>query len=161
MTRPAYTPKAVNRLHSAGLPDVLREPLTESWETFVQISREAQFPVPVNPDFTTSLLRVWACSDFVAQTCVNDPEVFYRLLASGDLLADYARGEHRRKLKRALKGVADATALGCVLRDFRRQEMLRIAWRDLAGWAPLNEVLFDLSALADACVDISLAHLGD
>ena len=161
MTRPAYTPKAVNRLHSTELPEVLREPLTESWETFVQVSREAQFPVPVNPDFTTSLLRVWACSDFVAQTCVNDPEVFYRLLASGDLLADYGRGEHRRKLKRALKGVADATALGCVLRDFRRQEMLRIAWRDLAGWAPLNEVLFDLSALADACVDISLAHLGD
>ena len=25
--------------------------------------------------------------------------------------------------------------LGRLLRDFRRQEMLRIAWRDLAGWA--------------------------
>jgi glutamate-ammonia-ligase adenylyltransferase len=161
MTRPAYTPTAVNRLHTAELPEVLREPLTETWEAFVQVSREGQFPVPAHPDFTTSLLRVWACSDFVSQICLHEPAVFYRLLASGDLLADYANGEHRRKLKRALKGVTDSTELGRLLRDFRRQEMLRIAWRDLAGWATLNEVLRDLSALADACVDVSLGYLGN
>jgi len=151
---------AVNRLHTAGLPELLREPLTETWETFVQVSKQAHFRVPCHPDFTTSLLRVWACSDFVAQTCVNEPAVFYRLLASGDLLADYAGGAQRRKLTRVLKGVSDVTELGRLLRDFRRQEMLRIAWRDLAGWASLNEVLRDLSALADACVEVSLDHLG-
>ena len=151
---------AVNRLHTAELPAVLRESLTESWEAFVHASREAQFPVPTNPDFTTSLLRVWACSDFVAQTCIHDPAVFYGLLDSGDLLADYTSGEYKRKLKRILKGVDDSTLLGQRLRDFRRREMLRIAWRDLAGWASLDEVLHDLSALADTCVGLALDHLG-
>ncbi|RLA02060.1 MAG: bifunctional [glutamate--ammonia ligase]-adenylyl-L-tyrosine phosphorylase/[glutamate--ammonia-ligase] adenylyltransferase, partial [Gammaproteobacteria bacterium] len=151
---------AVNRLHTAELPAVLRESLTESWEAFVQASREAQFPVPSNPDFTTSLLRVWACSDFVAQTCIHDPAVFYGLLDSGDLLADYTSGEYKRKLKRILKGVDDSTVLGQRLRDFRRREMLRIAWRDLAGWASLDEVLHDLSALADTCVSLALDYLG-
>jgi glutamate-ammonia-ligase adenylyltransferase len=151
---------AVNRLHTAELPAVLREQLTESWEAFVHASREAQFPVPTNPDFTTSLLRVWACSDFVSQSCIHDPAVFYGLLGSGDLLADYASGEYKRKLKRTLKGVNDSTALSQKLREFRRREMLRIAWRDLAGWASLDEVLHDLSALADACIELALDHLG-
>ncbi len=37
--------------------------------------------------------------------------------------------------------------------------MVRIAWRDLAGRAPLTEVLADLSALAEACVDLALEQL--
>jgi len=160
MTSPAYTPTAVNRLHTTELPALLREPLLETWEAFVRASREAQFPVPSNPDFTTSLLRVWACSDFVSQTCIQDPAMFNRLLASGGLLGDYAAGEYLRRLRRTAKGVTDFTSLGCLLRNFRRQEMLRIAWRDLAGWSPLHETLTDLSALADACVGVSLDCLG-
>ena len=38
-------------------------------------------------------------------------------------------------------------------RRFRRREMVRIAWRDLAAWADLAETLADLSASATACVD--------
>ena len=34
------------------------------------------------------------------------------------------------------------------------------AWRDLAGWASLDEVLHDLSALADASISSSLDYLG-
>jgi glutamate-ammonia-ligase adenylyltransferase len=39
------------------------------------------------------------------------------------------------------------------LRNFRRRHMVRIAWRDIAGWADLDETLQELSALADACID--------
>jgi glutamate-ammonia-ligase adenylyltransferase len=38
--------------------------------------------------------------------------------------------------------------------------MLRIAWRDLAGWATLDETLGDLSDLADACILGALDKLG-
>ncbi|HAJ91421.1 MAG TPA: bifunctional glutamine synthetase adenylyltransferase/deadenyltransferase, partial [Gammaproteobacteria bacterium] len=106
------------------------------------------------------MMRVWACSDFATQTCIQDPAILYGLLGNGDLLADYASGEYQRKLGRALKGVGDVATLGERLRIFRKQEMLRIAWRDLAGWAPLNEVLHDLSALADSCISASLDYLG-
>jgi glutamate-ammonia-ligase adenylyltransferase len=152
---------AVNRLHTAELPAALRDDLTESWDAFAVAAADAGFKVPANPDFTASMLRVWASSDFVSGICIDNPAVLYGLLESGDLLADYADGTYTRKLRRSLKGVGDATELGRTLRTFREQEMLRIAWRDLAGWAPLNEVLGDLSALADASVSLALKSLGD
>ncbi len=154
-------PMAVNRLHTAELPAALRDDLTDSWDAFVAAASEAKLPVPGNPDFTASMLRVWASSDFVSGICIDNPAVLYGLLESGDLLADYSAGTYTRKLKRSLKGASDAAELGRSLREFREQEMLRIAWRDLAGWAPLNEVLGDLSALADASVSVALGYLGD
>ena len=153
-------PMAVNRQSAVALPASLREPLADSWEAFTAASKEAQCPVPRNPDFTASMMRVWACSDFVTQTCIQDPAMLSGLLGTGDLLADYASGEYQRKLGRALKGAGDAATLGERLRVFRRQEMLRIAWRDLAGWASLHEVLHDLSALADSCIANALEFLG-
>ena len=35
---------------------------------------------------------------------------------------------------------------------FRNRQMVCIAWRDLAGWADLEEVMQAMSALADACL---------
>jgi glutamate-ammonia-ligase adenylyltransferase len=37
--------------------------------------------------------------------------------------------------------------------------MTRIAWRDLAGWAPLAETLVEVSWLADTCIQFALAFL--
>ena len=58
-----------------------------------------------------------------------------------------------------LADLADEAALREALRRLRQREMLRIAWRDLAGWADLDETLTALSALADACIDGALARL--
>ena len=41
------------------------------------------------------------------------------------------------------------------LRKWRRREMVRIAWRDLAGWAHLEETLADLTSFADAAIRIA------
>ena len=42
------------------------------------------------------------------------------------------------------------------LRRLRRRELVRIAWRDLAGLAPLGETLAELSQLADAAIAAAL-----
>jgi len=44
------------------------------------------------------------------------------------------------------------------LRRWRRRELTRIAWRDLAGWADLGETLADLTAFADTAIATALAH---
>ncbi len=44
------------------------------------------------------------------------------------------------------------------LRRWRRREFVRIAWRDLAGWADLRETLAELTAFADAAIGAALAH---
>ncbi len=56
-----------------------------------------------------------------------------------------------------LAGDPDEPRFMDALRRLRRHELVRIAWRDLAGAAPLAEVLGDLSALADAAIAAALA----
>ncbi|HSN18589.1 MAG TPA: bifunctional [glutamate--ammonia ligase]-adenylyl-L-tyrosine phosphorylase/[glutamate--ammonia-ligase] adenylyltransferase [Gammaproteobacteria bacterium] len=103
-----------------------------------------------------TLSRVWAASPFVAQNCAREPGLLEELAASGGL-SDPASPAAR--VKQALKDVADERALMTRLRQLRRREMMRIAWRDLAGWADLDETLRDLSDLADALTQGALTHL--
>ena len=159
MPRHAYTPMAINRRWPEP-PAALRGALDDAWEAFVAATADAGQPLPRHPDFIASLRRVWACSEFVSSACIREPSLLPGLLSSGDLLADYSAGEHARMLDRLLRGVKDEAALGTALREFRRREMVRIAWRDLAGWDGLDAVLSDLSALADACIAAALGRLG-
>ena len=103
-----------------------------------------------------SLSRVWAASSFVAENCARDPRLLEDLAASGDL---NSAASPAARIKEQLKDVADERALMMRLRQLRRREMTRIAWRDLAGWADLDETLRDLSDLADGCTQGALGHL--
>lgn len=79
------------------------------------------------------------------------------LVNSDDLDNVYSEQTYQAKL--ANLNIADEAELMVQLRNFRRREMVRIAWRDLAGWADLAETLMDLSQLADACIQYALAFL--
>jgi len=157
----ASLPAIINRQFKVGIPAQLRDAVGHAWEAFLESSLEAGLEVSGNPEFAAVLQRILACSEFAAQACILEPGLLHDLLESGDLLSDYAGGGYAPKLQNVLNNASDETELGRRLRDFRRREMLRIACRDLAGWAPLREVLDDLSGLADACIAQSLAKLGD
>ena len=113
--------------------------------------------------------RVWACSDFVAQTCRRHPEWLADLIGSGDLARDYGDGEasgQQRRVRCYARQVAHAIGpresehdLVRALRQVRQREMTRIAWRDIGGLASLEQTLLDTSALADAVLQTSVAHL--
>lgn len=107
-----------------------------------------------------SLPLVFAGSDFVAQSCARDAQLFPTLIASGDLQrvltpADFAARAPVLSVDAGVTSDADALAR---LRRWRRYEMVRIAWRDLAGWSDLPETLSDLTALADAAIDLAVRH---
>jgi glutamate-ammonia-ligase adenylyltransferase len=105
--------------------------------------------------------RVLVVSEFVARACETQPELLSDLIQSGDLTSVYVSGELCRRVQTAVAGCADEAALKSTLRKLRQREMLRLAWRDLAGWANLQEVVGTLSTLADACLDAALAKLYD
>jgi len=140
-------------------PPALHRQVEQHWENYLERIAETNIEPPLNADFLKVLCHVWGYSEFVASSCVSHPELFDTLLHGGDLLIDYRVDEYRQKLATSLAKVNDDDELGQVLRRFRRYEMMRIAWRDLAGWASLNETLRDLSALADSCLDGALAKL--
>lgn len=106
-----------------------------------------------------SLPVVLAGSDFVAQLCASDATLLAGLLAQQDLQKKLAPGDFaaRAPAMQPDAGFSDAEALSA-LRRWRRREIVRIAWRDLAGWADLAETLSDLSAFADAAIDAAVRH---
>ncbi|MBS0364518.1 MAG: bifunctional [glutamate--ammonia ligase]-adenylyl-L-tyrosine phosphorylase/[glutamate--ammonia-ligase] adenylyltransferase [Proteobacteria bacterium] len=108
-----------------------------------------QAPAPIRE----SLPRVLAASDFLAQSCTRDPSLLPVLLAGGELLRPLAASDYAG---RATAAIGDAAQALAGLRRWRRREMVRIAWRDLAGWADLTATLTELSAFADAAIVAAL-----
>ncbi|HEY6924924.1 MAG TPA: bifunctional [glutamate--ammonia ligase]-adenylyl-L-tyrosine phosphorylase/[glutamate--ammonia-ligase] adenylyltransferase [Steroidobacteraceae bacterium] len=106
-----------------------------------------------------SLPRIFAGSDFVARLCASDATLLAELLARGDLRRSLAPGDFaaRAPVIQPDANFSDAEALSA-LRRWRRREIVRIAWRDLAGWADLAETLRDLSEFADTAIDVAVRH---
>ena len=68
------------------LPNLLQNSVNQHWQSFL----EKKVDLALLPDeVSQSLVKVWACSDFVMQTCVRYPDVFIELALSGDLLGAY------------------------------------------------------------------------
>ena len=102
-----------------------------------------------------------AASDFVAESLRRAPPLLVSLLSRGDLTRRLAPGELAAHAPQLSATTPEGEAQSA-LRRWRRHELVRIAWRDLAGWADLDETLADLSAFADAAIRTALnyARLG-
>jgi glutamate-ammonia-ligase adenylyltransferase len=118
---------------------------------------ELNLKMPCLPELLESLPKVWCGSAFVAEQCCRSPELLIDLADSGDLTGVYDVERYANRLKELAPD--SERALMVALRKFRRREMVRIAWRDLAGWSDLSETLMDLSLLADACIQYALDFL--
>lgn len=133
------------------------------WAQWCEWAVEHAVPVPEDAELLAARARVWEASEFAALIAARSPETLAALLADGALARAPADGELHRLLAAALTHLspdsADESGLAQALRRFRRAQMLRIVWRDLSGWAPLDETLESLSALADACVQHALELL--
>jgi glutamate-ammonia-ligase adenylyltransferase len=137
------------------IPPVLRPPVELALAT-IQDNAEAVAALERAPEVVRqSLPRVLACSEFIANSCTRDRDLLPTLLAR-DLLAPATPEGNTSRIRDLVALAASETELMRQLRSWRRGEMVRIAWRDLAGWAPAEETLRDLSALADA--EISVAY---
>nr|VFK18445.1 MAG: glutamate-ammonia-ligase adenylyltransferase [Candidatus Kentron sp. LFY] len=103
--------------------------------------------------------RVWACSNFVVNACIRNPQLVMDLLETGGLIRSYPSNHYEQEARQAVSVASSEEDLFGVLRRFRRREMVRIAWRDLGGRAELGETVRDLSLFADAIIDATLTKL--
>jgi len=141
------------------LPALLQDPAASQWQRYREAAHAARARVPADAAFQACACRVFAASDFVAETCIRRPRLLGELLDTGELLADSWPGALGARVGARIDACQDERELKQVLRRVRQREMLRIAWRDLAGWASLPETLGDLSELADACIEAALTRL--
>ncbi|HKE45329.1 MAG TPA: bifunctional [glutamate--ammonia ligase]-adenylyl-L-tyrosine phosphorylase/[glutamate--ammonia-ligase] adenylyltransferase [Steroidobacteraceae bacterium] len=103
-------------------------------------------------DVQSSVARVFSVSDFVASACKQDDKLIPWLLEAPGLQASRAAGSAARTQAGATAEAKSEEDMMRVLRAWRRRELVRIAWRDLAGWASVEETLRDLSEVGDAAV---------
>ena len=98
------------------------------------------------PAMQTAAAQVLACSVFVYENLRRDAQLLGELLRAGAL--------ERPRDSAAFDMAANSSEAQymAALRRWRLREMLRITWRDLAGWASVEETLADLSAFADEAV---------
>ncbi len=128
-------------------------------ESFRKAAQEDGVAPQLTAGVADALPRVWGYSRFIAQSCIRYPGQFDALLRSGDLQHVRAEADYIEMVRVAIAPATTLDELGDRLRSLRRWEMVRIAWRDLAGWAALDETLADLSRLACAIVDQTLGRL--
>ena len=137
------------------LPEILR-PQTQAYlQQFSEKVDQQGIDLKEHPDFISSIAKVFSCSQFVSESGIKNPNLIIDLMKSGRLYSSDA-GEDYQTLLRDQSVEKD---LAVLLRKFRCREMVRIAWRDLAGWAELDETLADVSALAETCIQYALDQL--
>lgn len=135
------------------LPAVLRERVEAQWRDFLSTAETR--PIP---ELVQQLPGVWAASPFVARACLNQPSLLTDVDTSL-LRTSMSRHAYAQRVAGAVDQARDEAALMRGLRGLRHTEMVRIAWRDLAGSDDLGSTLADLSALADACLEGALRWL--
>ncbi len=104
-----------------------------------------------------TIAHIFYCSQFVRDQCLRNPQVLVDLIQTNDLFSSQCRNSFHKAIH--LNSIDTEAVLMTQLRQFRNREMIRIAWRDLAGWDELNETLCDLTALAESCIQIALDFL--
>ncbi|HET9447479.1 MAG TPA: bifunctional [glutamate--ammonia ligase]-adenylyl-L-tyrosine phosphorylase/[glutamate--ammonia-ligase] adenylyltransferase [Steroidobacteraceae bacterium] len=146
---------------SPNLPDIHTRLLTDSKHRLHAACEQdagAWQEVLASERVSETLPRVWACSEFVATACLRAPQLLSELIRSGALLERATDDWFARDIRERVSGANEAEVMEA-LRRYRKRHMVRIAWRDIAGWADLDETLRDLSALADACIGFAYTYM--
>ncbi len=156
----AYDPLQIKPIQfEIDFPEELNSLAEEKWGAFIQSCEKKGLAPWGNQEIVESLKKIFVFSNFFAKRCIRNPDVLYNLIDTKDLFRGYAAGEYENTLAGACRGAEDIEVLSQVLRRIRTREMVRIAFRDLAGWSALPETMNEISAFADACLEGALAAI--
>ena len=87
-----------------------------------------------------------------------DSEPARKIALQEKLLLPFRRNEMQAFLNSQTEPIADEETLHRILRDLRKQVMLRLAVRDISGMADLTEVMSCMTDLAEVAVNFALKH---
>ncbi len=137
-----------------GLPEPLHEPCLRWFERAALLDGLGSALARLSPRRRAELPRVVACSEFIAAALLRDPDALAWIERYDEpAAAALANLEYERTVGAA----ADAAAAQLQLRIWRRREMMRIAWRDIAARADVSETLRAVYDLADAVIRAAAA----
>ncbi|QSX32993.1 bifunctional [glutamate--ammonia ligase]-adenylyl-L-tyrosine phosphorylase/[glutamate--ammonia-ligase] adenylyltransferase [Shewanella avicenniae] len=98
----------------------------------------------------TQLHHVLGLSDFVAEQLLRHPHWIVDFFETEFNVPE--RQHFARHIAELMRDVHDEEDAKAKLRQYRNQQMVRLAWRDFMGLAPLENSLLDLSVLAESLI---------
>ena len=149
---PDSNPLTTSARRLAAMPDS-PELLAEGrkWlENLNQSLEQAGLP-PVDAALSDRLLPVFCCSRFVARILAGRPQWLTDVCSEARLIEPFSE-QRLKEFEPVLNQAADESEYMRQLRVLRQREMVRIALRDLYGWADLTETMAALSGLAEFCL---------
>src|SRR5450759_3047935 len=136
------------------VPEILHDSVARWWE---RAGRDGLLPgiyAALPGELQAELPRLVAASEFAASALIQDPHALAWVSRHIEPPSARAANDDYHQRAAAAATAADAQR---VLREWRRREMLRIAWRDVAGRAGVVDTLHALSELADGCIRAATA----
>jgi len=137
--------------HDSPLPDILAGPV-DDWLSRHGGNDALGGVLSAEAGMMPVLRKVLACSPYAADIIARRPGVFRELVDSGRLARPLDADEVSGLFGAVRADSPSEPELECRLRWLRHRELLRIVWRDLSGFAPVEETLAELSGIADAAI---------
>jgi glutamate-ammonia-ligase adenylyltransferase len=109
-----------------------------------------------NPATAELLCTVLGASRLLGDLLARHPELLTAMADEGGLAAPRPVGELTAEATAIVGRHQEPTAAWDGLRRFKRRELVRVAVRDLAGRAGVEDVGAELTALAEACLEAGL-----
>ncbi|WP_024872242.1 bifunctional [glutamate--ammonia ligase]-adenylyl-L-tyrosine phosphorylase/[glutamate--ammonia-ligase] adenylyltransferase [Tolumonas lignilytica] len=132
------------------LPALLSELANRQWQRLLERADTTQQALFFAHQ--PMLLRLLALSDFVAEACIQSPAMLAEMLTNEHYLQAERSDSYAPLLQQALAEIENEEQLKRVLRQFRRQQMVLIAWRELLGLSTVQESFTHLSVLAESLI---------
>ena len=114
-----------------------------------------------NPDYTERLnthysqvATLFSYSQFLANYCIKNPEALFNAL--NKLSMTFETGHLRTELKELLSSCSSIDDGRKAIRNFKKNNFLIITLKDILKMAGLQDIMFDMSILADAILWESL-----
>ena len=139
----------MGNVHFESVPEILQAPLALWWERAASQEAFLAAYAGLSEALRAEMPRVAAGSEFIASTLIQDPQALEWFSRHDEPSAARGAGAEYEARAAAAPTAADAQR---ILREWRRREMLRIGWRDIAGRADVPDTLRALSDFADASI---------
>jgi glutamate-ammonia-ligase adenylyltransferase len=128
------------------LPDLSRNSHGDSAADSISIER----------DWISVLPAVLSASRFISGLLRKDISYLTEIIDDGSLFSPLDSEQIALLLAESLAATDDQLELMHILRRARNQAMLQIAFRDLAGWASLDEVMSSITQTAEVLLSATL-----
>jgi len=139
------------------VPEILQAQLKQRLSVFFAECEKAAINFP--QDKVKQLVRVFACSEFVAKTAIAAPGKLLLACEAGELDRALTAVEVHKQIENEISQAEGEEDLIKRLRLLRKHAWLRIAWRDICQQASVEETLAELSTYAESLVQKLIQYL--